>query len=160
MNIKCLANDYVVEEKDDMYYVYNEVYEDALIKIIAASLFGLLIPEASDYYLPLCIQIRKTQGNIIVTEKLEVKGRTDFKYFIARHQYQKWKKAYSIIKSIIFILGLLIDAFLVYLFLKSNFSVGMGLCAGAMLFLMIGAVIKLELNNRKRMKYEMIDIAF
>lgn len=160
MNIKCLANDYVVEEKDDMYYIYNEVYEDTLKKIIVASLFGLLIPEASDYCLPICIEIRKTQSHIIVTEKLEVKGSTDFKYFIARHQYQKWKKTYCIIKSMIFMLGLLIDAFFVYLFLKLRFNLGIGLCAGTMLFLTIAAITKLELNNRKRMKYEMIDIAF
>lgn len=153
-----MASDYVVREKDGMYYVYNEVYEDTLGKIIAASLLGLLLPEASDYYLPICIKMKKTEGNIIVTKNLEVKGSLDFKYFIAKHQYQKWKKANRIIKSIIFMLGLLIDVFFIYLFWKSEFNAAMGLCTVGMLFLTIGAIVKLEWNNRKRMKYEMIDI--
>lgn len=62
MSIRCLANDYVVKEKDNIYYVYNEVYEDTLGKIIIASLIGLLIPKASDYYLPICIKIKKRKG--------------------------------------------------------------------------------------------------
>lgn len=160
MSIRCLANDYVVKEKDNIYYVYNEVYEDTLGKIIIASLIGLLIPEASDYYLPICIKIKKTQGHIIITKNLEVNGSGDFKYFIAKHQYEKWKKTYCIIKNIIFMIGLLIDVFLIYLFLRFKFNVAIGLCVAGMLFLTIGAIIKLDRSNKKRMKYEMIDILF
>ena len=46
-----------------------------------------------------------------------VEGSADFEYFIAKYQYEKWKKTYRMIKSIILLMGLLIDAFLIYLFL-------------------------------------------
>lgn len=160
LNIKCLASDYIIKETADVYYVYNEIYEDSLIKIIIAVLIDLFIPEASDYYLPLCIKISKTKGNVVITEKLEVKGRADFKYFIAKHQYQKWKKVYTIVISIIIMLGLAIDASFIYLFLKLEANLLMGACAVIMLIITVGAVVKLELNNRKRMKYEIIDISF
>lgn len=160
LNIKCLASDYIIKETADVYYVYNEIYEDSLIKIIIAALIDLFIPEASDYYLPVCIKISKTKENVVITEKLDIKGRADFKYFIAKHQYQKWKKVYTIVISIIIMLGLAIDASFIYLFLKLEANLLMGACAVIMLIITVGAVVKLELNNRKRMKYEIIDILF
>lgn len=96
----------------------------------------------------------------MITEKLDIKGRADFKYFIAKHQYQKWKKVYTVVIGIIIMLGLTIDASLVYLFFKLECNLLMGVCAVFMLFITVGAVVKLELNNRKRMKYEIIDISF
>ncbi len=160
MNIKCLASDYIIKETDDIHYVYNKIYEDTLIKIIIAALIDLFIPEASDYYLPVCIKISKTKGNVVITEKLDIKGRVDFKYFIAKHQYQKWKKVYTVVRGIIIMLGLAIDASFVYLLFKLECNLLMGVCAVFMLFITVGAVVKLELNNRKRMKYEIIDISF
>lgn len=160
MNIKCLASDYIIKETDDIHYVYNKIYEDTLIKIIIAALIDLFIPEASDYYLPVCIKISKTKGNVVITEKLDIKGGTDFKYFIAKHKYQKWKKVYTVVRGIIIMLGLAIDASLVYLFFKLECNLLMGVCAVIMLIITVGAVVKLEVNNRKRMKYEIIDISF
>lgn len=100
------------------------------------------------------------KGNVVITEKLEIKGRADFKYFIAKHQYQKWKKVYTIVRSIIIMLGLAIDASFIYLFLKLEANLLMSACAVIMLIITVGAVVKLEVNNRKRMKYEIIDISF
>lgn len=160
MSIKCLAQDYVIKENDDVYYVYNQMYEETLGKIMIALIIGLLIPEASDYYLPICIKIRKTKEDIIVRENLEVIGNTDFEYFVAKHQYKKWNKIFRGTKNIILMLSMLINIFLIYLFWKLKFNLVVGLCMVFMLFISIGAIVKLEWNNKKRMKYEMIDIVF
>lgn len=160
MGIKCLASDYVVKEKDGIYYVYNEMYEESLKALVIAALFGLLIPEAEDYYVPICIQIKEYEGNITIGKKLEVIGEADYSYFIAKHQYERWEKTYRIVKSVIFIFCFLIDILSVFLFWKTHFQLLMGVCVGVMLFLTIGAIAKLEWNNRKRKKYKVVDITF
>lgn len=59
-------------------------------------------------------------------KKLEVIGEADYSYFIAKHQYQKWKITYRITKSIIFILSFLINVLSVYLFWRTHFQLLMG----------------------------------
>lgn len=160
MSIECLANDYIIKEQNDMYYVYNELYEESFKAILTSSLLGMLIPEAEDYYIPIGIEIKKTQEKVIIEKNLDVIGKCDFRYFIARHQYKKWKKTYCIIKNIIFTLSLLLNMFSILLFWNTNFNWLLGLCVVCTLFLTFGAIIKLELHNKKRRKYEMIDITF
>lgn len=160
MNIKCMASDYVIKEKNSMYYVYNEVYEGSIKMIFIAFLIGLLIPNASDYYVPVCVEIKKKQQDIIVKKNLQIIGSDDYRYFIAKHQYVKWKKIYRIFKSIILVLTLFLNICFVLLFLKSNFNIIIGLCMLGVFFLSLGAVIKLEWNNYRRKQYEMIEIIF
>ena len=160
MSIKCLADDYGVKENKRMHYVYNKMYEEPLKSLIIASVFGLLIPDAADYYIPICIEIEKYEGNIIIGKKLEVIGNAEYRYFIAKHQYDKWKKTYKIIKSIIIAVGFLIDGLFLYLFWKMHCQRILEICVIGMFFLTIGAVVKLESNNRKRKKYAVVDITF
>lgn len=158
MNIRCLADDYAVKEKNSIYYVYNVLYEEELKKVLFALLIGLFIPEASDYYIPICIQIKKPQGAILIRENLEVIGSAEIEYFIIKHQYKKWKKAYAIVRSIIYTLCVLLVLGFISLFLKTNYHFVMGICVVAVIFLALGAILKLELNNKKRKKYEVRDM--
>lgn len=160
MHIECKASDYVVTKKDGMYYVYNKCYEQDEKLILATALFGLLLPDASDYYLPICIRIRDAKEGVVVTPKLNVIGTEDYDYFISRQQYEKWKRINAVIKYIFFIFSIVIDVLFVYLFLASDFNGLLGICVGALLFLTIGVILKLEITNGKRKRYKMIDMVF
>ena len=48
MSVKCLAEDYVIVEKEDKSYVYNSLYEDSEKGLFWAAFLELLLPEASD----------------------------------------------------------------------------------------------------------------
>lgn len=160
MSIKCLADDYIVKEKDDLFYVYNELYESSQKGLFWASVIGLLLPEASDYYIPICVEIKKTQDEVTIGKKLDVIGTNNFRYFIAKHQYEKWRHTYGIAIKIVFLLCVLINMAMGYLFFKTGSQLAMGICFGCVLLLSLGAVIKLEMSNRKRRKYEIVDIRF
>lgn len=160
MNIKCLADDYAVVERKDMSYVYNKVYEESQKGLFLSSVIGLLLPEGEDYYIPICIEIKKTQAFITITKKLEVMGTNDFKYFIAKHQYEKWKRTYGIAKNVIIILSILVNVFLGLLYGKTGYNIVMGGCFGIVLLLSIFGITKLEITNRKRKKYGIRDIKF
>ena len=43
MNIKCLADDYAVVERNDMFYAYNKLYEGAEKGLLLSSIIGLLV---------------------------------------------------------------------------------------------------------------------
>lgn len=154
MSVKCLAEDYVVVEKEDKSYVYNSLYESSEKGLFWAAFLELLLPEASDYYIPVCIEIKNNQDNVIVGKKLEVIGTKDFQYFIAKHQYEKWKKTYGFAEKILEILCVLINVLLGYLFWKTGFQLAAGIILICMLLISLGAVLKLEMNNHRRKKYE------
>lgn len=154
MSVKCLADDYVVVEKEDKSYVYNSLYEDTEKGLLLAAFLELLLPEASDYYIPICIEIKNNQDNVIVGKKLEVIGTQDFQYFIAKHQYEKWKRTYGFAEKILEILCVLINVLLGYLFWKMGFQLAIGINFMFVLLISIGAVLKLEMNNHRRKKYE------
>jgi hypothetical protein len=92
MNIKCLAENYVVRESGDSHFVYNEIYEGSTKFIFLAALLGIFYPDASEYNIPVCIELKNCDGTITIGKKLEVIGNADATCFIAKHQYQKWKK--------------------------------------------------------------------
>lgn len=160
MTIKCLADDYIVKEKDKKFYVYNELYEGSLKSLFWASIVGLLLPDASDYYIPICVEIEKTHNEVTVGKKLDVFGTNDFKYFIAKHQYEKWKRTYKIAIQLLVIMCILINFAMGYLLFKSAFKLAMVVCSLCFLLLSLGAVIKLYRSNAKRIKHEIIDINF
>ena len=158
MDIECLASDYVVKEKAGIYYVYNELYEESLISLVIASLFNFFLPEAFNYYIPISIEITQCNGPIVVGKKLEIIGSAKFKYFIAKHQYEKWKIVYRIMQSIIYILCLIIEALFIYWFFKTNYPFVMIVCIFVMNLFIICA--NLKLIERKKKKYPAIDIEF
>ena len=160
MSVKCLASDYVVTERNGISYVYNKIYEENEKMILAAAILGLFIPEASDYYIPICIEITDCNSDVVVTKKLQVEGSGNYRYFIASHQYKKWKRVYLVIKSIVYIISIVIDVLFAYLFIKTNFNFLLGICVVCLLFLTCGAILKLEISNRRKRRFEIIDIAF
>lgn len=160
MSLKCLASDYVVIERDGIYYAYNKMYEENKKLILASAILGLFIPEASDYFIPICIEIREMNNDVVITKKLDVRGSNNYRYFIASHQYEKWKKVNLIIKNIIYIMSIGIDVLFGYVFIKTKFHFLIGICFVFLLFLTIGAILKLEINNKKRKQFEIMDIAF
>lgn len=159
MSIRCLANDYDVKQIGNKSYVYNEVYEGTQNQIIAAALLGIFYPDAADYYVPVCIEISNEQEDITIGKKMEVNGKADYRFFIADHQYRKWKKAYFIVMTILYAISLLLNAFSIALVIKTEFSVPAIVCAVIILGISIGAFLRLRMNNRQRLQYDIEDIS-
>lgn len=160
MNVKCLADNYSIVEKNEKFYAYNKLYEGAGKDLLLSSMIGLLLPESEDYYIPLCIEMKKSKEAIIIGKKLEVIGTNDFEYFIAKHQYGKWKKTYGIAKNIIIILSILINVFLLLLYIKTSYNMAIGVCFGIVLLLSVFGITKLAVKNRNRKKYGIREIEF
>ncbi|MCD8125428.1 MAG: hypothetical protein LUE23_10475, partial [Lachnospiraceae bacterium] len=69
MRLKCLASDYTAVERNGVYYVYNELYEENEKKLLASALLGLLIPELSDYYIQICMEIKAADQDVVISKK-------------------------------------------------------------------------------------------
>lgn len=160
MNIKCLADDYAVVERNDMFYAYNKLYEGAEKGLLLSSIIGLLVPDSDDYYIPLCIGMKKSQKDITIGKKLEVTGTNDFEYFIAKHQYEKWKKTYGFAKNVIIIFSVLFNVLLLFLYNQTGYHITIGVCFGIVLLLSIFGITKLVVRNKNRKKYGIKDIEF
>lgn len=160
MSVKCLADEYVIVKKNEISYVYNSLYEESEKGLFWTAIIELLLPEASDYYIPICIELRNTQDDVIIGKKLDVVGTNAYQYFIAKHQYEKWKKTYGLAQKIIILLSVLIDVMMGYLFWKTHFHWIIGGCFICVLLLSLGTLIKLEVNNHKRKRYGIKDIKF
>ena len=160
MNITCHAEDYSIEEKEDMIVVSNKVYDSNSILLFLVALLEMLLPDTSTYRLPKSIIIPQSNQDqpIIIDKKLNVKGTDQYEYVFINEQLKKWKRSY-LITNIITILAILI---LFFLFIYNAFGdEGNKLAlipAAVILILTVIAIVRLWRNLREAKKIKTVTL--
>ncbi len=160
MSVKLLSPEYEVVERDNKYYVYDPSYENSVTFIFLGALMDVIYPLPDTFLIPLCLEIEKGPEEVTVNEKLEVTGTTKYKYFIAKKQYENWKKTYYALQRFLCLLILLINLLCIYLFWDTNYSIGMGVAVACIAGLTAVIFRKFRSEIKMRMKYEMRDVKF
>ena len=160
MSIKLLSQEHAVEERDGKYYVYSPLYECPVGVIFMTALADVIYPLSETFLIPLCVEIEKGTEVVTVGEKLEVSGTEQYRYFIAKRQYENWRKTYYVLMKCVCVLILLLNAFCIYLFWDENFDAVMGMVETCVALLSIVTIGKFKRDIKKRMQYEMRDIRF
>lgn len=152
LSINCKANNYVYIKEDQKVLFFNSIFEDKTWLILLASLFELLIPDPKSFDIPVAIEVKARENSIItINNKLEVTGAEDYRYFILKSHYRKWKKTCLISNCILITLAIIISLFFLYLFFESNKNYLIGI-----LFLVMGSLIMFHIakliNQFKKIK--------
>ena len=152
LTVNCKANNYVYVKEGEHIIFFKDIFEDKTYLILLASLLELLCPDPSSFDIPVSIEVKVDENSIInVSKKLEVTGSKDYRYFILKSHYEKWKKTSFISNCILIIIAVIIALFFLYLFFKSNKNYLMGICSFIVASLTIVNIVKL-LNQFKKVK--------
>ena len=152
IRVNCKADNYVYIKEEQNIILFNCIFQDKTLLILLASLLELLCPDSSSFDIPVSIEVKVDENSIInVSKKLEVTGSKDYRYFILKSHYEKWKKTCFISNCILIIIAVITSLFFLYLFLKSNKNYLMGICFFILASLTIVNIVKL-LNQFQKVK--------
>lgn len=160
MNITCYAEDYSIEEKEDMIVVSNKVYDSNSILLFLVALLEMLLPDTSTYRLPKSIVIPQSNQDqpIIIDKKLNVKGTDQYEYVFINEQFKKWKRSY-LITNIITILAILLLFFIfIYNALGDEGNKLALIPAAVILILTVIAIVRLWRNLREAKKIKTVTL--
>lgn len=157
MNINCLAENYSYKKEGDSIIVYNDYYEKSKGILLVSAIMDILIPDNDSFNVPIAIQVcEEGSKEIIIDEKLNVIGSEQYKYFIPRMHYEKWKSSYAIIYCLLMILQLFVSGILLYIFvIPAKFNILAGCMFGCVFALFICLGFKLKKQKQLMNKYEL-----
>lgn len=91
--VNCKVNNYVYVKEGEHIVFFNDIFEDKTYLILLASLIELLCPDTSSFDIPVSIEVKVDENSVInLSENLEVTGSKEYRYFILKSHYEKWKK--------------------------------------------------------------------
>ena len=127
--VNCKVNNYVYVKEGEHIVFFNDIFEDKTYLILLASLIELLCPDTSSFDIPVSIEVKVDENSVInLSENLEVTGSKEYRYFILKSHYEKWKKTSFISNCILITISFITALFFLYLFFKSNKNYIMGIC--------------------------------
>lgn len=155
--VNCKVNNYVYVKEGEHIVFFNDIFEDKTYLILLASLIELLCPDTSSFDIPVSIEVKVDENSVInLSENLEVTGSKEYRYFILKSHYEKWKKTSFISNCILITISFITALFFLYLFLKSNKNYIMGICFFIVLSITIANIVKL-FNQFKKVKRYVIE---
>ncbi len=160
MGIKCNAQNYKCVEVGESVLVFNSLYESNVLTLFIAAFFEIFLPDSNNFYIPLAIELHRDHNNEIrIDKKLVVFGTNKFTYFIPKEHYYKWKKTFRVSFWIIMLIGMMVSALLMYIFLfPSKWNVFVGLSFAIVFSMTVLLGIKFRKQNNLIRKYELKDM--
>ena len=115
--VNCKVNNYVYVKEGEHIVFFNDIFEDKTYLILLASLIELLCPDTSSFDIPVSIEVKVDENSVInLSENLEVTGSKEYRYFILKSHYEKWKKTSFISSCILITISFITALFFLYLF--------------------------------------------
>ncbi|VYU29896.1 hypothetical protein [Clostridium tertium] len=150
--VNCKADDYVYIKEDQHLIFFKDIYESNSWLLLLISFLELSFPGPTTFDVPISIEVKVDDNSMITINKnLEVSGSEDYRYFILKSHYEKWRKTYLISYCILVASIVSLSVLFLYGFIDSNLNYLMGVGFSVVALFSILSIVKL-FNQFKKIK--------
>lgn len=126
--VNCKANDYVYVKEGQNLLFFKDIYESNTWLLLLTSFLELLLPGPTTFDIPVSIEVKANENSIItISKNMEVIGSENYRYFILKSHYEKWKKTYLISYCCLIVIFAILFGIFLYGFINSNLNYLMGI---------------------------------
>lgn len=120
IKVNCQAENYSHIQKGEQLLFFNEIYNDKTWKVLIASIAEIMLPSTKSFNIPVAIEVIPDESLEVTLDKsMGIKGCKNARFFIPQTHYNKWKKTYLVMNSILIAFATLICVLLAFAFASS-----------------------------------------